>query len=333
MTKFLILVSALIALSQNSAFGQENYTGQSIESILELPEDQIDLGIAKLVVDRMVDPNIDIDLHLTKFDSMITEIEKILGPRVKSMDKMLSIKTYLFDSGIWNNFKPFVYDLDDPMGRKLKNKLIPNFLNTKKGNCVSMPFLFLILGKKMGINVKASSAPLHIFVRFKDDFTGDVWNIETTNGGTPARNAWYIQEFGITDEAIHTGVYLKDLSNKETISLMLMEVEQYYIENGKYEKALAICDLALKYHPKYAYAYARKGNAYACIIDRDVIQKGYSHANPLPKVKEEYYNGILELNKECFEKAESLGWRESSEEFDKKYLEMVKGEKNKMKGN
>ena len=319
---FIIIMFCLI--QTNFLYSQEKYTGQTIEEILELPEEQINLAIAKLIVDKMVDPSIDVNLYLAKLDDMIVEINKLLGPRTKSMDKMLAVKTYLFDSGEWNNYQPYVYDLSDPLGRKIKNKLLPNFMESKKGNFVSMPFLFLILGKKMGIDVVASTAPLHIFVRFKDDFTGDVWNVETTNGGNPARNVWYVQQFGITEEAIRNGVYLKDLSNKETISLMLMEVEQSYIENKEYEKALEICDLALKYYPNYTYALARKGNAYACILDRDVKQKGYSRENPLPKDKEDYYKNIFKMNMQCFEQAESLGWKETGKDFDEKYLQMVK---------
>ncbi len=333
MKRKILLILLFSLLLADFAFSQQKYNGQTIEEILELPEEQINLAIAKLVIDKIVAPSIDIHLYLSKLDSMIIDIKKILGPRTKSMDKMLAIKTYLFDAGAWNNQQPYVYDLDDPLGRKIENKLLPNFIKTKKGNCVSMPFLFLILGKKMGIDVVASTAPLHIFVRFKDDLTGDVWNVETTNGGNPARNVWYMQQFQISEEAIRNGVYLKDLSNKETISLMLMVVEQFYIEKKEYEKALEICDLALKYYPNYAYALARKGNAYACILDRDVRQKGYSPKNPLPKDKENYYKNIFKLNMQCFEKAESLGWKEAGKEFDEKYLQMVKEEQNKTEGN
>ena len=125
---------------------------------------------------------------------------------------------------------------------------------------------------------------------------------------------------------------LKDLSKKETISLMLMEVEQYYIENQEYEKALDICDLALKHYPNYAYALARKGNVYACILYRDVTKKGYSRTNPLPKEKEIYYQKIFEKNLECFKIAESLGWKEAGKNFDKKYLQMINEENKTQKG-
>jgi len=155
--KRVVIVLFLQALF-SSAFAQEYFQGQNIQDILKLPEDKINLAIAKLVIDKMVDPSIDINIYLSKLDSMIIDINKILGPRTKSMDKMLSIKTYLFDAGKWNNHQPYVYDLDDPLGRKIENKLLPNFIKTKKGNCVSMPFLFLILGKMMGIDVVASTA-------------------------------------------------------------------------------------------------------------------------------------------------------------------------------
>ncbi len=329
----MLLIIFFCFIQVNVIFSQEKYTGQNIVDVLKLPEEQINLAIAKLVIDKMVDPSIDVNKYLEKLDDMIVEINKMLGPRTKSMDKMLSVKTFLFDAGMWNNNQPFVYDLSDPLGRMLENKLLSNFIKTKKGNCISMPFLFLILGKKMGIDVVASTAPLHIFIRFKDDFTGDVWNVETTNGGNPARNVWYVQQFQISEKAIRNGVYLKDLTKKETISLMLMEVEQFYVENHEYENALVICDLALKYYPNYAYAMVKKGNAYAGILDRDVGKKGFSPDNPLPKEIEIYYKNILKKNLQCFEKAESLGWKEAGKDFDEKYLQMVKAEQNKKKGN
>jgi regulator of sirC expression with transglutaminase-like and TPR domain len=320
-------------LSASFIYAQEKYTGQKIEDILELPEENINLSIAKLIVDKMVDPSIDINHYLSKLDTMVVEIEKILGPRTSSIDKMLAIKTYLFVKGRWNENQPFEYDFSDPLGRNYENKLVTNFIETKKGNCVSMPFLFLILGKKMGIDINASTAPLHVFVRFKDDLTGDVWNIETTNGGNPSRNIWYIQQFQIPEDAVRNGVYLQDLTNKETISVMLMEVEQFYIENQEFEKASQICDLALKYYPKYAYAMARKGNALAHILNSKIKSKGYKRKQDIPDDERKIYDGILKENLNWFKKAESLGWQEITKEFDEKYLEMVNKEINKMKEN
>lgn len=44
-----------------------------------------------------------------------------------------------------------------------------------------MPFLFIILGDRLGINVTASVAPLHVFVKFTDE-NGVIHNLETTSG-------------------------------------------------------------------------------------------------------------------------------------------------------
>ena len=44
-----------------------------------------------------------------------------------------------------------------------------NYLATKLGNCVSMPALFVIIGRKIGIDVTLSLAPEHMFVKFRDE--------------------------------------------------------------------------------------------------------------------------------------------------------------------
>ena len=56
---------------------------------------------------------------------------------------MQALKRYIYEPGEWNNFQPYQYDMDDPLGTKLSNKLLSHYLAAKKGNCVTMPFLFI----------------------------------------------------------------------------------------------------------------------------------------------------------------------------------------------
>ena len=110
MIKQIFLITLFLFINLHDVFSREEFSGQTLEDILKLPEEKIDLAISKLVIDKMVNPSIDINHYLVKLDEMIVEIKKILGLRSKSMDKMLSIKTYLFNKGEWNNNQPFVYD-------------------------------------------------------------------------------------------------------------------------------------------------------------------------------------------------------------------------------
>jgi len=69
-----------------------------------------------------------------------------------------------------------------------------------------MPFLFIILGDKLGIDVTASTAPLHVFVKFTDT-DGKTYSLETTSGANFSRDAWYREQMPMTNQAIDNGVY------------------------------------------------------------------------------------------------------------------------------
>lgn len=215
---------------------------------------------------------------------------------------MLAIKKYLYEPGVWNNFQVYHYDFDDPLGAKIANKLIPNYLFSKKGNCVSMPILFIILGQKIEIKVTASEAPLHVFVKYTDDATGTTYNLETTSGANPARDEWYQQEMPMTNEAIANGIYLKALTKKEAVVVM--------------------ATVLLEFFPKNITAILWKGGAYAKLLDRDFLQK-YRTLREIPVNQRSRFQYLADNNQLWFDKAESLGWRKPSQEDEKNYLRAV----------
>ncbi|MCU7493919.1 MAG: hypothetical protein HF314_03250 [Ignavibacteria bacterium] len=171
-----------------------SYHNQSVFDLEKTPESKINIGKWALVIEKEYNPSIDIQFYQKKLQGMAQEINKMLAGRTKDMDKFLAVKTFLYEPGPWNNYKPFSYDLNDPLGNILDRQLISSYIDTRKGNCVSMPTLFLTLMELVDpkVNFCAIKAPLHLFCRLKDRQTGDVWNVETTNGGNPARKQWYI---------------------------------------------------------------------------------------------------------------------------------------------
>lgn len=90
----------------------------------------------------------------------------------------------LYEPGSWNQGRPFTYDLADPLGHDRKNKQLAVYLATRKGNCVSMPILFVILGQRLGLPAALATAPHHVLVKFADD-TQQAWvNVEATAGAS-----------------------------------------------------------------------------------------------------------------------------------------------------
>ncbi len=153
---------------------------------MEQPEQQIDLARAKLTIDRTIDPSIDIEANIQRLDHMVV---RELSGNATSLDKLKALHEYLYQDSAWNGNQGFRYDFNDPLGQDIRNKLLPTYLATKRGNCVSM-FFFIALRQKLGIDVTAALAPAHVFVKYRDK-SGKLNNVEATNQGAFKNDAGY----------------------------------------------------------------------------------------------------------------------------------------------
>lgn len=316
---FVLSLFSLANLTYSKSESTEKYTHQSIFDIVNEKESNVDIGLWSLIVAKEFDNSVDIPKYLNKLNDMALEIRKMLAGRTTDMDKFLATRMFLYKAGPWNNYKPFSYDLDDPLGNDLKHQLLSDYLDSRKGNCVSMPTLFLALMERVGPSVPffGVKAPLHLFCRLRDRQTGDVWNVETTNGGNPARNQWYIDKLHISQTALDNKIYLQDLSKKEYIGELIGVLIHKEIKKGNFEKALKYTNLSLKLSPKSDAGLVEKGVIYADIGYQKLMDKTITE-----KEKVYYRNKSEQYVKE----AESLGWRPESMEEREEYLRSVKNE-------
>jgi regulator of sirC expression with transglutaminase-like and TPR domain len=295
---------------------------QRIKILLEQPENSIDFARVKLSIDKLVDPSIDVEPNLKKIDAIVMTIKSMLPVNATSMDKMLTLKKYLYEAGTWNNYQPYQYDFNDPKGTQIKNKLLPTYLVTKKGNCVSMPLLFIVLGQRLGIDVTASTAPTHVLVKYTDSKTGQTYNLETTSGANFSRDMWYQQTMHITDEALANRIYLQKLSKQETVAVMAMVLAENYFDKQDYEKAMMISDVVLKSYKNAVDAMLMKGSLFYHLLDKNYVKK-YPTPNLIPIPERPYFEFLSINNRYWFEKAESLGWREPTQENEQNYLKTI----------
>lgn len=295
---------------------------ETIDKILSLPEREIDLAMVKLTIDRMIDPSIDIAANLKQLDRMVAEIGARLPAPASSRDKLDALRARIYQPGPWNDHRPFEYDLDDPFGSSIHNKLLPTYLATRKGNCVSMPMLFIILGQRLGINVTASRAPGHIFVKYRDE-TGEWFNIEATSGGGFSRDAWIRKQIPMTSQALSSGIYLQPMTKGETAVAVLSTLMEFYQGQGWYDGIIPLATLALAHHPRSVSSMVFLAAAYAAIWDRDCIDR-YPHAAALSDLPHAQRAHCAELNQNAWfwrSKAEALGWRQPTAVANEEYLQ------------
>lgn len=135
-----------------------------------------------------------------------------------------------------NNFKKCSYDFEDFMGDSSQTShFVSKLLDTKTGNCVSLPYLYKILVEEIGGEASLALAPNHVFIKHRKEEGG--WtNVELTNGGDFPRDEWLIISSNISEKALETGIYMKPLDNKETLSLCCFNLAQSYIYKYGYDE-------------------------------------------------------------------------------------------------
>lgn len=289
-------------------------------ALLRNPDESLDLAKVKVTIDSLIDPSVNQSATLRTLDAMVATVKTLPEFGSSSVQKLRALQRYIYESGGWNGNRPFKYDLEDPLGSKIENKLLTNYISARNGNCVTMPFLFVILGQRLGIDLTVASAPKHILVKWKND-AGAWINLEATSGGNPARDVWIRQQMPMTDEAITNGVYLRPLSKKETAALMVATLAEHYFNSREYEKAIAIADIVLESNQKDVLMMVLKGSAFG----RMNAERFGRYVSPaqMPAHELSYLQYLQRNNQLWFSKAESLGWRMTTQEAESKYQRSV----------
>lgn len=185
----------------------------------QLPDDRVDYAAAKLAVDRLIDPSTDVAAVRRQLDEWERAVRGNVPANPTARQVLDALLKTLYEPGPWNQGKPFSYDLSDPLGKNPTNKQLATYLSTRKGNCVSMPLLFVILGQRLGLPVALATAPNHVLVKFADDMQQMWLNVEATAGGFKYDSS-YQRETGISEVALDNGLYLRPLLPHEGVGVI-----------------------------------------------------------------------------------------------------------------
>jgi regulator of sirC expression with transglutaminase-like and TPR domain len=243
-----------------------------------------DLAGIKFTVDQMADPAADIAAASAELDDLTDELRELAADARTSAEKLAALKRLIYEAGPWNDNRPFAYEMSDPLGKKPANRYLHNYLASRRGNCITMPILFVILGQRIGLSLTLAEAPLHLLVKYTDD-DGAVWNLEPTSGGGFSRDAWYRKELPMTDKAVAEGTYLRALSSEQAVALIALQAAETHMRAGRYEQAVVAANVLLRHFPRFALAMVVRGSSYALMLRRDIISKYKYQSELTPEIK------------------------------------------------
>jgi regulator of sirC expression with transglutaminase-like and TPR domain len=277
----------------------------AIAALLDRPDEALDIARAKLRIDSLIVPDGDAEATMAQIDRLADAARALAGPSPTEVGLYAALRRTLYEPGEWNDGRAFSYDHADPEGQDVGNKLIATYLDKRLGNCVSMPVLFLIIAQRLNLDAALALAPLHLFVRLR--LGGQTLNAETTSGGHPARDEWYRKNFAIGAAAIASGTYLRALTAREAIAHLATTLAEHLGATGRHRGAVHVCAVILRHYPCDVYALIKLGTACARVAQAEFLDR-YGSVFQLPPPLRGSYLALLKRNRECFLRAEALGW-------------------------
>jgi len=131
---------------------------------------------------------------------------------------------------------PLRYDFNDFMGHDDRaNLMVTKLLLTGKGQCRSMPLLYLLLAEAMGVKAFLAFSPGHSYIMFQGR-DGTFHNFEATNGHLTS-DAWVKGSGFVRSEAVRSGIYMDTLGSRGVLAQLLVDLAGEYGERFGYDEA------------------------------------------------------------------------------------------------
>jgi len=224
----------------------------SIDRVLKLNSDEIDLGTAALLVSKNWSGRTNHRKHRAFIDDIAYEILDRLEKKGKrnDIDAIREINSYLYDE---MGFVA-ISDANDP-----RDLLLDTVIERRQGYCLSLSVLYLAIGERLGLPLYGVVVPGHFFVRYED---GPIRiNIETTSAGNTATDEHYIEKFKVPVENGET-IYMKTLTNHQVLGCYYNNLGNCYIKNEDDAAARKALEKSVLLAPELSESRNNLGNIY-----------------------------------------------------------------------
>ena len=232
------------------SYGKETFPSD-IKTILSLPDDQIDAGVAAITFAKEIYPNIDKEAYIARFNDEVNVAKTTIDQfgKYDPISIIQALNTYF-------HFKfAAKYDLS-PNGRNNKdNYFLTGMMDRHMGQCMTMPMFYMAIAQRLGYPVFTVQAPEHTFVRYVDPrLPGGFQNIEVSGQGiTLLSDAGYIHWLNINQQGIKSGAYLRTLTRRQWLGILLLQNGVVFSHEGRDDRAILYFKKAHELDPQDPY--------------------------------------------------------------------------------
>jgi regulator of sirC expression with transglutaminase-like and TPR domain len=202
--------------------------------IASLPDEQVDLAEAALLIARVEYPELDIQHQLGLLDSLAAAAARRIDVNAEPLVAINQLSEYLFDEvGFSGNEE----DYYDP-----RNSFLNDVLLRRIGIPITLSLVCIEVGRRLGIQLIPIGMPGHLLIRHCD--LSD-WFIDPFHGGILLSQEECQQRLQHIAQATipWDASYLIPLNNREFVTRMLMNLKGIYLQQKDYSRTLSTLDL------------------------------------------------------------------------------------------
>lgn len=141
----------------------------------------------------------------------------------------------------------------DPSGTDPDLYLLDRVVQRRKGNCLGITLLYVLIGERIGVPLSASYVPGHIFVRYEAN--GYRINVETSRSGKELADSEYRRVFRLSPDR----PYLRTLAGGELAGILAKTMGASCACGRKDETALRYYEEAIRLYPDLADIHFNSG--------------------------------------------------------------------------
>jgi regulator of sirC expression with transglutaminase-like and TPR domain len=217
-----------------------------------LPDHQIDLATAALLIAAEAYPQLDIDTYLGRLDSLAQEARSRVDAARTDGDRVAALTQFLFAE------KGFVGNQEDYYDRR--NSFLNEVLDRRTGIPITLALVYTEVGRRLGLEIHGVGFPGHFLVKVEgrpetiiDPFFGTVL--------TESQCHQRLQEVRGKDAAFDRR-YLRATSPREILVRMLNNLKHIHLDAKELEQALSCCERILLLTPDNAFELRDRGLLY-----------------------------------------------------------------------
>lgn len=234
------------------------------------------------------------------------------------------------DSSRILEIQPYTYDFNDIWGHKdWSNMFVTKLLDSKKGNCHSLPYLYKIIAGEINAKAHIAVAPNHFYIKHQNKANG-WYNTELTSGIFPV-DAWLMASGYIHLDAIVNKLYMEALNDDQMIALCMIDLAKGYERKlgilAQNEFILKCCDAALKVYPHYVNTLLLKAETKKKMFDALMAKYNAQYPTDILNIPEAQ-NLFTEMTN-LYSQIHEMGYRKMPEEMYLDWLVSLKEERNK----